>query len=451
MNPNSEHPENSCPKYPPTWTRYKVLLWLGGAATVAYVCRNCFGVAESTIRGEFGWDTFETGLVMSAFQLTYSLLQIPSGQLSDRHGSRLCLPIFSIIWSVATLLMAKATGLWTMIAARLAKGVGQAGLFPGSTNIFARWIPETERALVNGSLAGCMTLGTAIATMAGGWIVEHHGWRWMFGLFALPGLLWAWGFWWWFRNRPQEHPAVNLAELEKIEASAAIKTGHDNSKSKISWRQLGHSPATSWICLQQFFRAAAQMFFMTWFPSYMQNRYGAGIAESGYFTMITQIPLLVGSLLGGAIIDAIYRRTRSRRASRQGVAIVSLLACAVLVFLSYPVQDKNLAVALISAGAFFAGTAGPAGYTITIDMGGRHVATLFSTMNMMGNVGAMGFPLLVGAIVSFTGRWDIALLLFGSSYIIAAFCWWRLNPEGTVFDQMPPDKRPPEYNDADAH
>ena len=85
---------------------------------------------------------------------------------------------------------------------------------------------------------------------------------------------------------------------------------------------------------------------------------------------------------------------------------------------------------------FFAGTAGPSGYTITIDMGGRHVATLFSTMNMMGNFGALAFPVVVGAIISSTGNWDIVLLLFGFLYLAAAFCWWRLNPDGTVFDQI---------------
>jgi len=434
----------------PTWTRYKVLAWLGGAATIAYICRNAVGVAESQIRDEFdGWDTFETGIIMAAFQLTYSLLQIPTGQLTDRRGSRLCLPVFAVIWSAATLVLAKVAGLWSMVAARLAKGVGQAGLFPGSTNSFARWVPEGERALFNGTLASCMTLGTGIAMLAGGWMVENHGWRWMFALFGLPGLLWAVGFWCWFRDRPREHPAVNVAELEKIEATAAVKERGEPFE-KISWRQLGHSPATSWICLQQFFRAAAQMFFMTWFPSYMQQQYKAGIAESGVLTLATQIPLLVGSLTGGTVIDAIYRRTGSRRASRQGVAIASLLLSAVLIFLSYPVQDKTLAIVLIGGGAFFAGTAGPAGYTITIDMGGRHVATLFSTMNMLGNVGAMGFPLVVGALVSLTGRWDLALVLFGGCYVAAAFCWWRLNPEGTVFDQMPPDKRPTESTDANA-
>ena len=176
---------------------------------------------------------------------------------------------------------------------------------------------------------------------------------------------------------------------------------------------------------------------MTWYPTYLRERYGLNITEAGFSTMVTQIPLLVGSLIGGGIVDAIYRRTQSRRASRQGVAIVSLLLCAALVFASYPVQNPKLAIALIAAGAFFAGTAGPSGYTITIDMGGRHVATLFSTMNMFGNFGALAFPIVVGALIVQTGQWNLVLPLFGVLYLAAAFCWWRLNPDGTVFDQIP--------------
>ena len=106
-------------------------------------------------------------------------------------------------------------------------------------------------------------------------------------------------------------------------------------------------------------------------------------------------------------------------------------------FASYPVQNAKFAIALIAAGAFFAGTAGPSGYTITIDMGGRHVATLFSTMNMFGNFGALAFPIVVGAIIAQTGQWNLVLLLFGALYIAAAFCWWRLNPDGTVLEQVP--------------
>ena len=53
----------------PTWTRYKVLAWLGGAATIAYICRNSIGVAEKEIRADLGLDAFQMGLVMGAFQI----------------------------------------------------------------------------------------------------------------------------------------------------------------------------------------------------------------------------------------------------------------------------------------------------------------------------------------------------------------------------------------------
>ena len=77
----------------PTWTRYKVLLWLGGAATIAYICRNSLSVAEKGIREDLGLDAFQMGLVMGAFQISYALLQIcllyTSPSPRDKRQSRM--------------------------------------------------------------------------------------------------------------------------------------------------------------------------------------------------------------------------------------------------------------------------------------------------------------------------------------------------------------------------
>lgn len=420
----------------PSLTRYKVLLWLGSAATIAYICRNSLGVAEKEIREDLNLDAFQMGLVMGAFQISYSLLQIPTGHFTDQHGARASLPVFSLIWSIATAAMAAVSNLWMLIAARLSNGIGQAGLFPGTTNTFSRWIPEGERALVNGSLASFMTLGTIIGTGAGSYLAARWGWQWMFAIFSLPGMLWAGGFWWWFRDLPKDHPSVNSAEAKLIYDKTELDTIVDHGV-KRTWRDVLRSPATRWICGQQFFRAAGQMFFMTWFPTFLRERYGMDIVEAGFSTMVTQIPLLAGSLIGGGVIDIIFRRTNSRTISRKGVSIVSMLLCTALVAAAYFVNEPRLAILLIAIGAFFIGTAGPAGYTITIDMGGSHVATLFSTMNMFGNLGALAFPIVVGAIINWTGNWDYVLLLFGALYLASAFCWWKLKPNGTVFDQIP--------------
>jgi ACS family glucarate transporter-like MFS transporter/ACS family D-galactonate transporter-like MFS transporter len=70
-------------------------------------------------------------------------------------------------------------------------------------------------------------------------------------------------------------------------------------------------------------------------------------------------------------------------------------------------------------------------------MGGKHVAPVFSTMNMSGNLGAMVFPVVVPWLVGPGRDWDLVLVVFAGIHLAAAACWALLNPNGTVFDQSP--------------
>jgi ACS family glucarate transporter-like MFS transporter len=145
--------------------------------------------------------------------------------------------------------------------------------------------------------------------------------------------------------------------------------------------------------------------------------------------------MVVGCLVGGALSDWILARTGSRRLSRQALAAGSMLMCALLVLASYPIADANLAVLVISLGSFCAALAGPCGYTITIDMGGRHVGAVFGTMNTAGTLGSAAFPVVVPWVVQATGSWDAALFLFAGTFLAAAVCWLLLDTRGTVFDR----------------
>ncbi|NBV25032.1 MAG: MFS transporter [Proteobacteria bacterium] len=189
------------------------------------------------------------------------------------------------------------------------------------------------------------------------------------------------------------------------------------------------------ICGQQFFRAAGYMFFTSWFATYLQEGRGVTILKSGLLTMLPLLAVVVGSMLGGAISDGVLRRTGSRRLARQGVAVVSLGLCAALTISAYFFADALAAVLIISAGSFFAAVAGPCGYTITIDMGGEHVPTVNSVMNMTGNFGAMLFPLVVPLLLGKEQNWNVVLVSFGALYLGSAFCWLMLKPEGSVFEQ----------------
>lgn len=422
----------------PTWIRFAVLAGLCAAAALSYVSRNAIAVAESTVRGDLGLTKEQSGWLMSAFFISYSACQIPGAWIGQRFGARRVLPAFAVAWSIATAAGA-VSGFLGLIATRIVKGIAQAGLFPVSTGVIATWFPKNGQAFATGALGGCMSVGGAAGAALTGWLVVSIGWRWMFVVYSLPGLLWALWFWIWFRERPVDHPSVNAAERQLIEGSAsAVPTSSSSSPSTASptpWLALLSSPAMWCICGQQFFRAAGYMFFTSWFATYLQESRGVTIATSGLLTMLPLLAVVGGSFFGGGLSDALLRRTGSRRLARKGLAIVSLSLCAALTWSAFLFTSAVSAVLIISLGSFFAAIAGPCSYTITIDMGGSHVPTVNSVMNMSGNLGAMLFAPAVPWLLSQTGGWNTVLFCFGALYVAGMLCWVLLRPDGTVFAQ----------------
>ena len=431
---------------------------------LAYVSRNAIAVAESTVREDLGISKQQSGWLMSAFFLSYALCQIPTAQFGQRIGARRALPFFAAAWSVATALTAFAAGLWALIATRAAQGIAQAGLIPTCTLTVSKWFPKTGQAFATGSLGSFMSAGGAVGAWLTGlmleWLLPHTGpgwnWRLVFLVFALPGLLWAVAFWFWFRDEPGGHASVNEAEAELIEGTVASGTlvhgapasgpaqtipapNHAGSETgappRTPWLGLFSSPALWWICGQQMFRGAGYMFFTSWFATYLQETRGVSIARSGFLNMLPLLAVVVGGMAGGAFSDWLLKRTGSRRIARQGMGAVCLFTCALLIFWAMFIGDTLAAVLVISLGSFFAAMAGPCAYTITIDMGGAQVPTVNATMNMMGNLGAWAFPIVVPWLLKQFGSWDAVLVVFGGCYVAGALFWLLLKPEGTILDQ----------------
>ena len=162
-------------------------------------------VAEGSILEDLNCTETQMGWVMGfGFFMSYAIFQIPAGWLGQTWGSRRVLPLFSIAWSLLTGLMAVATGFYSLLATYLGIGAAQAGIFPNSADTIKKWFPSARIALVCGALGSFMSIGAAIASAVSGLMLDRMeiSWRWVFVLFSLPGLLWAVGFYFWFRNRP---------------------------------------------------------------------------------------------------------------------------------------------------------------------------------------------------------------------------------------------------------
>ncbi|MDR3621721.1 MAG: MFS transporter [Paludisphaera borealis] len=401
--------------------RYTVLIWLCIATTIAYIDRGCLSVAEKLIRADLGLTESQMGLVMSAFFLAYALFQMPAAWLDHVWGSRRALPFFSASWSVATGICGATNGVALLLLARFSMGAAEAGIFPASTGVLSRWYPVSRRAWVSGVLTSFMGVGGAIGAALTGTILVYVSWRWMFILYAVPGLMWALGFAFWFRNTPRRHASVNAAELALI--SEGAKPADHQAPGPIAWRVLATNRAVLGLALQQFFRAAAAIFYLSWFPTYLHETRGVGVWEAGLLTSLPHWTTMLGCLAGGWLSDRVLARTGKLRLARQGVAVASMLAATVLIGLAYPISDARLAVFILSIGAFCAALAGPCAYALTMDLGGRNTPQVFGIMNTAGAVGSILFPILVPKLVEITGSWDAVLAFFAAIHIVAGACW----------------------------
>ena len=421
---------NSPNRNTPTSIRYLTLAGLCLAASIAYLCRNSIGVAESTIRAELGLSEVAMSWVMSSFFLAYALGQIPTGWLGSRIGNRCAIPLFAVAWSLATALMSFASGMPLLLASRISNGLAQAGLFPACTSTIGTWFPDTRRAVSSGALASFMSIGGAIGVAITGALVMQIGWRATFLGYGGFGIVFALVFYRLFRNTPAEHAWVNEAERELI---GRHQTEQDR-REPAAWREIYFSPATWWICGQQFCRAAGQIFFSSWFATYLQETRGVSVETSGFLNSLPLIGIVTGSFIGGAVSDFVLVRTGRKRLARSVVASTSMLMCATFVFAAYFIANPLLAVVTISVGTFCASIGGPCAYTVTIDMGGRHTAILFATMNMVGNLGAFAFIRLVPEITEHLS-WNAVLVLFALFYVAAALFWLLINPQVSVVEQ----------------
>jgi MFS transporter, ACS family, D-galactonate transporter len=443
---SAPHPATALEKAPlvaesaptPTHVRYQVLAVLCLAAVLAYIHRNCLAVPRASIERDLELTPAKMDQVLSAFYFGYFLFQIPGGWLADRYGTRRMLGLFALLWSVATGLTALADSFVAIIMLQALAGMAQAGIFPCCVKSFAKWFPPAERAFPSGLLASFMSVGGAIEKSLTAALLLYLTWQHVLLVYMLPGVAFAVWFFWWFRDQPENHGSVNEAEWTLIRGPNARRDSPAAERSpSVPWVTLLLSGRLALICAQQFFRAAAYIFYATLFPTFLQKTRHLSESESGFLSSFPLLGVVLGSLTGGILMDVILRRTGSRWASRKAIALIGTTCGGALLLLAFTADGLLLMMALITASMLFGGIAGPAAYTVTIDQGGPYVATVFSVMNTAGNIGAMLLPIALGAFVRATD-WAYALPFVAALYFAAACCWAVLPVEGSVV----PDGQP---------
>ena len=455
----------------PTRVRWLVLGIVAFASASAYLTRYCISAANTTIQADLGFDDGDMGKLMSAFALGYFLCQIPGGWLGSRFGTRFGFAFISILWSLSNAMTAAVSAFGLMYASRVSLGVFQAGLTPISAKILKDWIPQSTRGKSSAAIGACMSIGGAFTIAFTGWLVDSDGswsfnWRGIFAAYSLVGIVWAIGFFWFFRTYPRDHRTVNQAELDLInsadsqptQASTAVdKTGETQSAdgvfldAALNGSELALSMLASrslWaLCIQSFFRAAGYAFFVTWFFAFLEYSYGIDRAAAGRWNSLPLLSVVIGTLSGGVLVDLLLRRTGSKWISRSGTACAALTMCGALTLASASADSAAKLSVVMAIGAMFSGLASPAAWAATIDLGGKRTALFMGTMNMAGCLAGVVLPLVLGEwferIKQSDGEWAPVIYLHAAFYFAGAVSWLFVNPNDTPSER----KREPGFGE----
>ena len=116
-----------------------------------------------------------------------------------------------------------ATNLASLLSFRFALGVSEAPCFPTNSRVVATWFPQQERAFATGVYTVGEYVGLAFLSPLLFWIMGAFGWRALFVVVGVAGILF--GLVWWRSYRePHESATVNRAELDYIAAGGGIVT-----------------------------------------------------------------------------------------------------------------------------------------------------------------------------------------------------------------------------------
>ncbi len=269
-----------------------------------YADRSVLASVQTTIQAEFHLTDTDLGLLTSSFLLIYGLCTLPLGVWADKGVRKNIVAICVSIWSIATVLGGLTQNFIQLLLSRSVLGVGEAGYAPASLSLIGDSFPKELRGRLLSLWSIGNLIGTAIGLAVGGIVAEYLGWRWVFYIVGIPGLITAFLIW---RSVEPKRGAFDREGDEEDTGSV----GHGSLGKDLfnTAKRLFRIP-TYWVLIAAFICS----FFIVgaataWFPTYLERAFELRKSQASLWASGSLAGgSLVGTLLGGWLADALQRR-----------------------------------------------------------------------------------------------------------------------------------------------
>lgn len=359
-----------------------------------YVDRMVVASIFPFLKAEWGLTDFQCGWFASVVTLMMTIFVFPVSLIVDRWSRKKTIGIMAVIWSISSAACALTQNFKQLFAMRSVVGVGEAAYTAGGHAMIAAYYPEEKRATMNGLFTAAIPMGTAIGVILGGVIAESIGWRYSFGLLAIPGLIIAIMFFW-------------VKDYKTVEI---VKKAHADEQTRQKKMDFGdvmmeflRTPSVLFTYLGYVGNTFVTTGLMNWLPSYYHRIEGLPMDKAGLKTSVIFLSAIIGAPVGGLIIDKIRKKWLNARMS---VPAVTSLLVALLVFVGFFFFEGTTQYILLLLFGFFAPMFAAGGSAVTQDVvhpGLRAISYSLAQFFMM----ALGYtlsPIFIGAI---SDRYDL--------------------------------------------
>lgn len=395
----------------PTKKRFGILAMVFISVVINYMDRSNISVAASALSDELQLSSVQLGLIFSAFGWTYSVMQIPGGIAVDLIKIRVLYPILLVSWSIATLVQGFISSFAALLGCRMAIGVFEAPSYPCNNKVVTQWFPESERASAIAIYTSGQFIGLAFLLPVLALIQDAYGWRGLFIISGLIGVVWA-AIWYLVYRDPNEHGSINDAELRHISTTQdplhlpttqanASNSDAESTPNKVSWNDVKSvfMIRKLWgVYIGQFCLGGVLMFFLTWFPTYLVEYRGLDFLQSGFLASIPFIAAFFGVLVSGFTSDFLARKGWSKEVSRKAPIIIGMLCTVSIIGANYT-DDTFWIITFLSISFFGNGLASIAWVFVSLLSPRRLVGLVGGCMNFVGGLSAVSVPVIIGFLV----------------------------------------------------
>lgn len=286
------------------------IIWLTMA--LDYMDRQALSGVLPLLKKEFLLTDTQAGGLISILTVVLGAAVFPIAFLMDKFGRGKFTAAMVFVWSLATWFTGMCKNYSQLLFVRGGVGLGEAGYGPAAATFISTWFPKSLRGRMNGIFTTAIVIGNSVGIAIVGYIAYTFGWKSVFGILTIPGIILAILFLF--------MPDYKTAKVEEG------KTKESKVKLADVIKYVFSTKALLAIYLVGAAQYCVNMSIVSWAPTYFSRTFGMNVKQAGAVIAVMGLFAAAGPVIFGYLGDFLVKRSvRGRILTNMGLSILMIL------------------------------------------------------------------------------------------------------------------------------